>query len=98
MNLEVHVYHHFDSGEKVILAAINHLKDTLMETQEQLATDLQALSQQADKAKAEIVQKLADLEAAIATAGSTTPAVDAALAALKASVQGVDDIVADQTA
>ena len=61
----------------------------------ELAAELQTLAAQADKAKAEVLAKLAELETAIIAAGTTTPEVDAALASLKASVQGVDDIVAD---
>ena len=63
--------------------------------QTQLAADLAALQVQTEKAKTEVLAKIADLETAIANAGNTTPEVDAALAALKTSVQGVDDIVPD---
>lgn len=61
--------------------------------QTQLAADLTALQAQTEKAKTEVLAKIADLEIAITNAGNTTPEVDAALAALKTSVQGVDDIV-----
>ncbi len=64
-------------------------------TQAELLQQLTDLTAQEEKAKGEIIAKLANLEAAIAAAGNTTPEVDAALAALKTSVQGVDDIVAD---
>jgi len=64
--------------------------------QVQLAQELAALQAQVDKANGEILQKIADLEAAIAAAGNVTPEVQAALDALKASVQSVDDIVPDQ--
>lgn len=63
--------------------------------QTQLAADLSALKDQTEKAKGEVLAKIAALESAIAAAGNTTPEVDAALAALKSSVQGVDDIVPD---
>lgn len=63
--------------------------------QTQLAADLSALKDQTEKAKGEVLAKIATLESAIAAAGNTTPEVDAALAALKSSVQGVDDIVPD---
>lgn len=66
-----------------------------MATQAELAQSLADVSTQVDKAKAEIVAKIGDLETALANAGNTSPEVDAALAALKASVQGVDDIVPD---
>jgi hypothetical protein len=63
-----------------------------------LAAELTALKAQTEKAKSEVLAKIADLESAIAAAGNTTPEVDAALAALKTSVQGVDDIVPDAPA
>lgn len=61
--------------------------------QEELAAQLAALKEQNEKAKTEITGKISELEAA---PGQTSPEVDAALAALKASVQGTDDIVPDQ--
>lgn len=66
-----------------------------MATQAELAQQLSEITAQNEKAKAEIVGKIADLEAAIANGGNTTPEVDAALASLKASVQSTDDIVPD---
>lgn len=66
--------------------------------QTELAQALTDLAAQSDKAKAEIVAKIDELEAAIANAGSTTPEVDAALAALKNSVQGLDDLNVDAPA
>lgn len=74
---------------------INQKLEEIMATQAELAQALTALGTQLDKAKAEIVQKVADLEAAIANAGSSTPEVDAALAALKGKVQELDDLNAD---
>jgi hypothetical protein len=61
----------------------------------ELAQALSDLAAQTDKAKAEVVAKVAELEAAIVAAGQTDAAVDAALEALKASVQGVDDLNPD---
>jgi hypothetical protein len=66
-----------------------------MATQAELAQDLANLTAQNDKARAEVVQKIADLEAAIAAGGPVSAEVEAAFAALKASVQLDDDIVAD---
>lgn len=71
-----------------------------MTTQAELATDLQTLVEQVNKIGAEtdgLKQKVSDLEAAIANAGNTSPEVDAALAALKAQLQVVDDKVTDAT-
>lgn len=78
----------------LILEKVNQF----MATQAQLATELALVSAQVAKIGTETqatLQRVADLEAAIANAGNTTPEVDAALAALKAQVQVVDDLVAD---
>lgn len=64
-------------------------------TQAELLAQLQALKSQNEKAKVEITGKIATLETAIANQGQTTPEVDAALADLKQSIQGTDDIVPD---
>lgn len=64
-----------------------------MATQEDHAAELRSLKEQNDKARAEVLAKIAALELAI---GQTTPEVDAALADLKASVQTDDDIVLDE--
>lgn len=63
--------------------------------QEQLEQQLKDILAQNEKSRTEILQKFVDLEAAIVAAGETTPEVDTALAALKASVQTDDDIVQD---
>ncbi len=73
----------------------------IMATQAELAADLQAVTDQVTKIGAETtatLQKVTELEAAIEAGGGTTPEVDAALAALKAQVKVVDDMVADVTA
>jgi hypothetical protein len=81
----------------ILILSIHNLiqNQTIMATQEQLAQELRDIKTQNDKARAEVLQKIADLEAAIANAGNTTTEVDEALAALKASVQTDDDIVPD---
>lgn len=66
-----------------------------MATQAEHAQELRDLKSQNDKARQEILDKIAALEEALATAGNTTEEVDAALADLKASVQIDDDIVPD---
>jgi septal ring factor EnvC (AmiA/AmiB activator) len=58
--------------------------DHMAETQDQEAADLNALTTQVGQVQQGIVQ----LEAALASAGQTSPAVDAALATLKAAVAG----------
>lgn len=86
--MNLHVFFHDDRR------TIKLLKRIAMNMQE-LKAAIDAATAQADKARAEIVQKITDLEAAIANAGNTTPEVDAALAALHASVQATDDVVPD---
>lgn len=76
--------------------SINKKLNLIMANQQQHAAELRALKEQNDKARAEVLAKIADLEAAIIAAGNTTPEVDTALADLKASVQTDDDIVPDQ--
>jgi hypothetical protein len=71
---------------------INQLSRIITMSQAQI-DQIKALTDQVAKAKAEITQKIADLEAAIGS--DDDAAVDAALAELKAAVQGVDDIVPD---
>lgn len=66
-----------------------------MATQAELAQQLRDITAQNEKSRVEILQKIADLEAALAAAGSTTPEVDEAVAALKASVQTDDDLNPD---
>lgn len=60
-----------------------------------LAQELTNIKNQLDKAKAEVMAKVADLEAALANAGQTTPEVDAALAALRGAAQAIDDLNPD---
>ena len=90
--MNIHHYIHYDNhGEHIIIKKLNQI---IME-QSELAAQLTALQTQTEKAKAEIISKIADLEGALDAADDVTPEVQAAFDALKASVQGVDDIVAD---
>lgn len=66
-----------------------------MATQAQLAQELRDIKTQNEKARTEILAKIAALEGAIENAGNTTPEVDTALAELKASVQADDDLNED---
>lgn len=77
------------------LKQIKQKLDTIMATQQELAQQLRDVIAQNEKARVEILGKIADLEDALANSGNTTPEVDAALADLKASVQADDDIVPD---
>lgn len=86
------------TGEALIvglLLFINIKLKKIIMTQVSLQAELQALKAQNEKAKGEIVAKFAALEAALANQDNTTPETDAALADLKISIQGTDDIVPD---
>lgn len=94
MRIDLHVWFHDDPATHLILTKL----EKMMATQAELAASLAAVSAQVSKIGTEssaTLQKVADLEAALAAAGNTTPEVDAALAALKAQVQVVDDLVPD---
>lgn len=69
--------------------------DKIMATQAELAQQLRDITAQNEKARLEILAKITALEEALANAGTTTPEVDEAVAALKASVQTDDDITPD---
>lgn len=77
-----------------VLVAVRQLSEQVRMNQTELKTALDALTAQADKIKTEVLSAIAKLEAAVA-AGNTSPEVDAALASLRAAVQGVDDINPD---
>jgi len=81
-----------------LLRPVLDLLQRIIMDQTQLAQALKDLKAQADKAKAEIVAKVQSLEDAINAGGATTPEVDAALADLKGSVQGLDDLNPDAPA
>lgn len=71
-----------------------------MSTQQELATQLNEITAQVSKIGTEttaLVQKVADLEAALANQSNVTPELQAAFDALKAQVTVVDDLVPDTT-
>lgn len=74
------------------LLSIFSLLNKIQMNQEELAAELAALKEQTERSTAEIITKIAALEDAITNAGNITPEVEAALTALKAAVQGVDDV------
>jgi predicted negative regulator of RcsB-dependent stress response len=69
--------------------------EKILTNQTEHAAALGALAAQVAKTRDETLAKIAELEAAIANAGSTTPEVDAALEALRAQVQASDDVIPD---
>lgn len=84
-----------------IVVAVRSLRkevNYIMSTQAELAVILTELTAQVAKIGTETtatLQKVVDLEAALAAAGNVTPEVQAALDALKAQAQAVDDLVPD---
>jgi len=72
-----------------------HQLRIIMTTQAELALQIADLTTQNEKARAEVLAKIAAMQEAIDAAGSVDPAVLEAFAALKASVQADDDIVPD---
>lgn len=69
-----------------------------MLTQQELATQLNAVAGQVTKIKGETtatLQKVADLEAALQNQPNVTPEVEEAFNAVKTQVQLTDDLVAD---
>lgn len=73
---------------RYIAEKIGRLKETVTMTQAELATALGNVADQLNKGIAEVV-------AAIAQSGNTTPATDAAVNRLKAAAQALDDLNAD---
>ncbi len=97
--MRIDIHNHYDGNDlKEMLSKINCILKNLSEimaTQKEVAQELVDLKAQVDKVTTEIradFQKLAD---AIAASGNSTSEVDAALAALKTSVQGADDLNPD---
>jgi DNA-binding protein H-NS len=75
------------------------LEKLIMATQAELKQQIEDLTVQVVKIGTEtdgLKQLVTDLEEALAAAGTVAPEVQAAFDALKASVQAVDDLVADQ--
>jgi len=81
-----------------ILRRINQRTKNIMASQEDEAAQLSKIGDQLDKATGEITSAIQQLKDALASAGSTTPAVDAAVARLTTIAQGLDDIVPDAPA
>lgn len=88
------VFHHFPQPPE-IPALIAERLDLIMTTQAEFAVQIAALTEQNEKARAEVLAKIADLQAALDAAAAVDPAVLSAFDALKASVQADDDIVPD---
>ena len=94
--MDFHIYFHTpDSGLLSILLA---KVESIMSTQTELASELSNVTAHVAKIGTEtktLISKIDELAAAIATAGNTTPEVDAAFAALQEQVIVVDYLVPD---
>lgn len=91
----IDVHHHIHSIPSGTLETILERLDRIVTTQTELAQQITDLTAQNEKARAEVLAKIADMQAALDAAGSVDPTVLEAFAALKASVQADDDIVPD---
>ena len=79
-----------------ILILINlYLIGNIMQTQSELYQSLMQIKDQLVKSAGEIVARVSALEAAMETAGMTSPAVDEAMQELKAIAQALDDLNPD---
>lgn len=83
-------------GLEEALSSLNLKIDTIMAEQTQLAAQMREVSTQLAKVRDEILAKVAELEAALDAADDVSPEVQEAFDALKAQVQGLDDINPDE--
>src|ERR1044071_9396933 len=67
----------------------------IMATQQELATKLNSIGDELDKAFKEITDAVQALKDALANAGNSTPEVDAAVARLDTAAQALDNINPD---
>jgi hypothetical protein len=105
VRIEVHHYLHFaEPAPSSLVRAVQTLVEkvnAIVTTQAELAAALSELKSTIDKIGTEsttTLQKVTDLETALANAGNVDPAVQEAFDALKASVKAVDDLVPDAPA
>ena len=90
------VYHHSEPPPTdPVLTALAELKGILMATKEEVTAQIVAATEQTNKIISEVQTATAALSDAIAAAGNSTPAMDAALAGLKAALQVADDLNPD---
>lgn len=81
-----------------VLSRLTHIERLIMSTAAELAAAVSAATAQVTKIGDEtrtLISKIQELQDAIAAGFTTTPEIDAAMEALKAQVQIVDDLVAD---
>jgi hypothetical protein len=85
ITIQVDHYHHIPQPPE-IPASIQERLDYIMTTHAELAQQIADLTAQNEKARAEVLAKIADMQAALDAAGAVDPAVLAAFDALRASV------------
>lgn len=102
INIEnVHLHFHLEDGDGILKEAIHFFKhklNTIMDTQKDIAQGINTLTTQVGKIGAEstkTLQKVTDLEAALANQDNVSPELQSAFDALKAQVQTVDDLIPD---
>lgn len=111
INVNVHHYFHFPGEEAIlerlgaISTSIEALKETITMNQQEAIDALTAVRAQQEKTANEIValkggvdtlnQTILDLEAQLANAGNVSPELEAAVNAVKAQAQVVDDLIPD---
>jgi hypothetical protein len=89
---------HFYPTDSGLLSILLAKVESIMSSQAELAAELANVTAHVAKIGTEtqtLLDKIAELAAAIATAGGTTPDVDAAMVALQAQVDIVDALVPD---
>lgn len=101
MHIHIHLHDHRSGDMDKLFGKIDFLTEkvnAIFMTQEELAQGLTAVSAQVAKIGEEskvTLQKVTDLEAALANQTGVTPEVQTAFDALKTQVQVVDDLVID---
>lgn len=101
MKIEIHIHHHDESGE--ILRTLHSIERKMTMNQAELATALGAIGDSLGSVGDELAKATAEIIAAVANSGNTTPEVDAAVArlqgvatALATAAQTLDDLNPDQ--
>ncbi len=93
VTVTANIFHHYDERS---LDRIQQTLNQIQMTQAEEATKLVGIKAQLTKVSAEVQAKIDALTTAIATAGATTPEVDAAVADLQTVADALDAIVPDE--
>jgi uncharacterized coiled-coil protein SlyX len=103
--MQIHVFHHADDTTKALLNQvlsglhqIKHQQEIIVATQQEMVTKLNDIGVELNKVGAEtdaLLQKIAELQAAVDAQPNATPELEAAVAAVAAQAKVVDDKVPD---